>query len=65
MCANTRKPLARVERWAAEERKARRLKEKAICDAKAAGATVRAIGDAAGMDHVAVWRLLERRKEEE
>jgi hypothetical protein len=61
---SARKPLARVEKWAAEERRARALKEKAMLAAHEAGASSRQIGPAAGVNHVDAWRIVTRMKED-
>jgi hypothetical protein len=56
--------LARVERRAAEERRARRRKEKAMLSAHEAGASSRTIGAHAGINHVDAWRIVSRLREE-
>jgi hypothetical protein len=56
--------LATVERWAAEARRARRRKEKAMVSAHEAGASSRTIGAHAGINHVDAWRIVSRLKEE-
>lgn len=55
-----RDPLKSVARYADAARTATERRDEAIAEARAAGMTLRAIGEAAGLSHVAVDKIVAR-----